>query len=84
MSRAVKQAKKYFAKVQKLRTMGADGRAELKRMRDVTDSRDLNNTWPTAGQYHNPTGKQFVKGSSNKADRINRGLAAKSAQGRGI
>lgn len=81
MSRVAKKAAKYFRKVATLQAMGQDGRAELKRMRDVRDYRDHNGTKPSPGELWNPNGKRLVKGKGNKAKSIQSAINAIARQG---
>lgn len=62
MSRVAKKAAKHFRTVARLQSMTGDAavgaRAELRKMREVRYSTDK----PAgAGQYMNPTGKQFAR-----------------------
>ena len=77
MSRAAKAAAKHFTTVQRLRSMGPAGTAELKKMREVLDTRDLNHSKVTPGAAWNPEGKRKARGSSFKCDRINKTLKLK-------
>lgn len=75
MSRVAKKAAKHFTKVAKLQTMGAAGRAELRKMREVYY--DTDPFHPSVGAAWNPEGKKKARGSSAKCDRINSAHRAK-------
>lgn len=77
MSRAAKKAAQHFQKVQTLKAMGPAGTAELKKMREVLDTRDDNHSKVTPGAAWNPEGTRKARGSSFKCDRINRTLKMK-------
>lgn len=81
MSRVARKAGAHFRKVAKLQAMGAAGRAELRRMREVWYDTDKA---VSPGAMFNPEGKQFVRGSEGKARNIQRGHTARNNQGKGI
>lgn len=64
------------AKVRKLQAEGTpDARRQLKKMRDVMY--DTDPAAPSAGLAWNPDGREYMRGSSAKCDRINSGYNAK-------
>lgn len=71
---------KKFKKLTTLNSMGADGRAEKKRMQEIR----MHQKAASAGLLWNPNGKNQARGSSAKAKRIQSGLRAKAMQGAGL